>query len=126
MGKPIRVLLANHPRLMRELILSMFSEQPDIEIVGEVADEADVMGSIERTQPDVVVIAQDDFRERPRLCNEVLHQWPIIRIIAVGPHKDHLVHYWTTLDIHSDDIEASEESILGVLRTNVNSAWGLA
>ena len=38
MDKPIRVLLANRPRLMCELILATFSDQPDIEIVDEVPD----------------------------------------------------------------------------------------
>ena len=32
--KPIRVLVANRPRLMRELMVATISEQPDIEIVG--------------------------------------------------------------------------------------------
>ena len=36
--KPIRVLMANRPRLMRELMVATISEQPDIEIVGEVQD----------------------------------------------------------------------------------------
>ena len=40
MEKPIRVLVANRPRLMRETILATFADQPDIEIVGEVADES--------------------------------------------------------------------------------------
>lgn len=32
--KPIRVLVANHPRLMREPVLATISDEPDIEIVG--------------------------------------------------------------------------------------------
>jgi len=32
---PIRVLVANHPRLMREIVLTTFADQPDIEIVGK-------------------------------------------------------------------------------------------
>ena len=41
MEKLIRVLVANHPRLMRETILATFADQPDIEIVGEVEDESE-------------------------------------------------------------------------------------
>jgi hypothetical protein len=36
MEKTIRVLVANRPRLMRELIVATFADQPDIEIVGEI------------------------------------------------------------------------------------------
>src|SRR5437764_7280868 len=42
MEKSIRVLVANRPRLMRETILSTFADQPDIEIVGEVAEESEI------------------------------------------------------------------------------------
>ena len=117
MEKPIRVLVANHPRLMRELILTTFSDQPDIEIVGEVANEADIPVSIEKTNPDFVVIAQEKLGERPSICDTVLRQRPDVRVIAVAPHHNYSVHYWASLNIHSHDVEASEEAILGVLRT---------
>ena len=121
MEKPIRVLVANRPRLMRELILTTFSDQPDIEIVGEVADEADIPECVEKTNPDFVVIALDRLGERPSVCDTVLRRHPDVRIIAVAPHHNYSVHYWASLNIHAHDIEASEESILGVVRANASS-----
>ena len=44
--KPIRVLVANRPRLMRELMVATISEQPDIEIVGEVQDDAELVSAV--------------------------------------------------------------------------------
>ncbi len=126
MEKPIRVLVANRPRLMRELILTTFSDQPDIEIVGEVANEADILSSVEKTKPDVVVIVRDKLGERPSICDAVLRLRPDVRIIAVAPHHNFSVHYWASFDIHSRDVEASEEAILGVLRTKGSSICGLA
>jgi chemotaxis response regulator CheB len=125
MEKPIRVLVANRPRLMRELILTTFSDQPDIEIVGEVADEADIAVSVEKTNPDFVVVSQDKLGERPSICDAVLRQRPEVRIIAVAPHQNQSVHYWASLNIHSHNVEASEEAILAVLRTKVSSIFGL-
>jgi chemotaxis response regulator CheB len=110
---------------MRELILTTFSDQPDIEIVGEVANEADILVSVEKTNPDVVVIAQEKLGERPRICDTVLRQRPDIRVIAVAPHHNHSVHYWASLNIHSHDLEASEEAILGVLRTKGSPMCGI-
>jgi chemotaxis response regulator CheB len=110
---------------MRELILTTFSDQPDVEIVGEVADEVDIPVSVEKTNPDVVVIAQDKLGERPSICDTVLRLRPDVRIIAVAPHHNYSVHYWASLDIHSHDVEASEEAILGVLRTKVGPICGL-
>jgi chemotaxis response regulator CheB len=125
MKKPVRVLVANSPRLMRELILATLSDQPDIEVVGEVVNEADISESIEKTSPDVIVIAQDKLGDRPIICDAVLRQRPDIQIIAVAPHHNYSVHYWATLNIHSHPVEASEEALLGVLRTRAGSICGV-
>lgn len=116
MDKPIRVLVANHPRLMRELILTTFEDQPDLEIVGEVADQADIAEIVKKTAPDVLVISQDGSGQRPALCDEMLRKNPGLRIVAVAPDKNYTVHYWVSLDIRSSDVEASEEGLLEALR----------
>jgi hypothetical protein len=102
---------------MRELIMTTFADQPDIEIVGEVLDDAEIPKAVDRTRPDFLVIAQDYFGERPQVCDTVLRQHPRLRIIAVAPHENYSVHYWVTLDIQSDTVEASEEGILAILRS---------
>jgi len=116
MEKLIRVLVANHPRLMRETILATFADQPDIEIVGEVEDESEIFESVKRTLPNFVVIALDHPGERPLICDTLLHEYPEVRVIAVAPAKNYVVYYWASLDIHSSSIEASEEGVLGALR----------
>jgi len=117
MNKSIRVLVGIRPRLIRELILTTLSDQPDIEIVDEVVDEADIPARVEKTNPDFVVMAQEALGERPSVCDQVLRLRPDIRIIAIVPHHSYSVYYWASLNICSRDVEASEEAILGVLRT---------
>ena len=39
--RKIRVLVANRPRLMRELVLATIADQPDIEVVGETQNESE-------------------------------------------------------------------------------------
>ena len=116
MEKPIRVLVANRPRLMRETILSTFADQPDIEIVGEVAEESEIFESVKRTLPNFVVIALDHPGERPQICDDLLREHPDVRVIAVDPANNYIVYYWVSLDIHSSSIEPSEEGVLGALR----------
>jgi len=119
MEKSIRVLVANRPRLMRETILSTFADQPDIEIVGEVAEESEISESVNRTHPNFVVIALDHPEERPLICDVLLREHPEVRVIAVAPAKNYVVYYWASLDIHSSSIEASEEGVLGALRSKL-------
>jgi len=121
MEKAIRVLVANRPRLMRETILTTFADQPDIEIVGEVSDDSEIIPSVKRTLPNFVVIALDQPGRRPRVCEDLLREHPEVRIIAVAPSKNFVVYYWASLDIHSSNIEASEEGMLNAMRTKLVS-----
>src|SRR6266566_3055764 len=88
MEKAIRVLVANQPRLMRELILTTFADQPDIEIVGEVGEESEISESVKRTLPNFVVIALDHPGRRPAICDELLREYPEVRVIAVAPERN--------------------------------------
>jgi len=117
MQKAIRVLVANQPRLLRELMLSTFADQPDIEIVGEVTDESEIPAKVSTTSPNFVVIALDDPSRRPAICDDLLREHPHLRVIAVATRKESVVYYWASLDIHASNIEASEEGILNTLRS---------
>ena len=125
MDKVIRILVANRPRLMRELLLATLADRPNIEIVGEVSNEAEIPASVKRTAPDLLLISLDDLGQRPRICDTVLRANPDVRIIAVASEHNRSVCYWASLqlDIHSSDIEPSEEGILSVMR-NISAGMG--
>ncbi|HEY2544754.1 MAG TPA: hypothetical protein VGI46_01685 [Candidatus Acidoferrum sp.] len=112
----VRVLVANRPRLLRELVLSTLSEQAGISIVGEAENENDVPSLVAETKPDFLVIALDESRRRPPLCDQLLKRFPTLRIIAVAPNTNVGIFYWASLDIHSTTMEASEEALLDVMR----------
>ncbi|HXY15987.1 MAG TPA: hypothetical protein VEI26_15935 [Terriglobales bacterium] len=116
MEKSIRVLVANHPRLMRDIVLTTFADQPDIEIVGEVADESEIPEKVKTTLPDFVVIALDQPGRRPHICDTLLREHPGVHVIAVAHESNYMVCYWASLEIHSNDIEASEQGMLNAIR----------
>jgi chemotaxis response regulator CheB len=116
MDRSIRILVANQPKLMRELILATLAEEPGIEIVGEVSDEKDILESVRQTSPDLLLIALDEPSKRPRLCDTLLRDNPGLRIIAVASQQNYSVFYWASFDIHSSQIEASEQGILNAVR----------
>ena len=53
--KRVRVLVANQPRLMRELITTTIADQTDIELVGEVGNQDDLTEAVEQARPDVLI-----------------------------------------------------------------------
>jgi DNA-binding NarL/FixJ family response regulator len=122
MNKLIRVLVANRPRLMRELILETLADQPGIEIVGEVTDDLEIPDRVHQTLPDFLVIALDEPGRRPDICETILRAHPEVRILAVASGQNRTICYWASFDIHSDDVEPSEAGILNAVR---NIAAGL-
>jgi DNA-binding NarL/FixJ family response regulator len=114
--KRVRVLVANRPRLMRELVIATISDQPDIEIVGEVADERDLTEVVEQVQPDVLILAMNEHEKSLGLCGFLLGRYPQMRILALAPEQNRGIFYWAFVDIRTKALESSEAGILSAVR----------
>jgi DNA-binding NarL/FixJ family response regulator len=124
----IRVLVANRPRLMRELVLATISDQPDIEVVGEIQDDSQILEIAGQVSPDCLIIALEESGVRPKICDELLERWPNMKILALAAKDNISIYYWATLVIRSNRVETSEEGILSALRgqTNLADTLGVA
>jgi len=112
----IRVLVANRPRLMRELVVATIADQSDIEIVGVTADESEITEHVDRTRPDFLIIALDHPEVRPGLCGFLLGRYPQMKILAVAPEQNTSFYFWAIVDIRSRQVQSSQDAILNVLR----------
>src|SRR4029077_14916496 len=92
------------------------SEQNCIEVVGEVTEPSALSDCVDKTSPGLVVIDAEEPGKRPHICDTLLRQHPQLRIIAVANQENYSVCYWASFDIHSDDVEASEEGFLSAVR----------
>lgn len=102
---------------MRELVLATIGDQSDIDIVGEVEDEAAIAEAVAAKQPDFLIVALEKSNRLPAICDLVLQQNPRLKVIAIAPDRNSTVFYWTSLEIKSHRIEASEDGVLSALRS---------
>ena len=114
--KRVRVLVANRPRLMRELVLAVIADQPDIEVIGEVQDEDELIGAVEEARPDVLILALEDADKRVAQCGFLLGQYPQMKIVALAPEQNRGLFYWANVDVRTKPLESSEAGILSALR----------
>lgn len=114
--KCTRVLVAYQPRLLRELILSTISEEPDIEIVGEVQQESEIASVLGRTHPDYLIVALENANQLPSGCVSLLREYPDLKVLAIAADGNSLRFYWSEHLIQSKQIEASEAAVLSALR----------
>ena len=112
----VRVLVANRPRLMRELVLEVIADQPDIEVIGEIQNENDLAQAVEAAEPDVLILALDGDDKRVAQCGFLLGRYPQMRILALAPEQNRGFLYWAVVDVRTEALESSEEGILSALR----------
>jgi chemotaxis response regulator CheB len=122
MSNPIRVVVANQPRLMRELVLETINDQADIEIVAEIQNQDDIVQVVDGTNPDFLIIALDESNDRPQLCDTLLRRHPAMKILALAPERNISMFFWASLDIHTSSVETSQDGILGSLRGKTQRA----
>jgi len=114
--KRVRVLVANQPRLMREMVIATISDQPDIEIVGEVVNEDDLNDVVEQTLPDVLILSLEEPERPLGKSGFLLGRYPRMRILALAPEQNRGLYYWARIDIRNKPVESSEAGVLNAIR----------
>ncbi len=122
METTIRIVVANQSRLMRELVLEIIADQPDMEIVGEIGNNSDIPLVVERTRPNFLIIDLDEADQRHALWNSLLKQFPNMKILALSLEPNSNILFWASVDIHSKPIETLEEGVLNAQWSKVQLA----
>jgi len=115
MTRAVRIVVANQPRLMRDLVVETLAEEPGVEIVAEVQIQAEIVQVVEGTLPDFLIIALDESNQRPPLCDLLLRRYPDMKILALAPERNCSVFFWASFDIHECPVESSEAGVLSAI-----------
>ena len=114
--KRVRVLVANRPRLMRDLLLSMIADQHDIEVIGEVFEDSQLTEVVDELQPDALIVTLENPERHSALCGFLLGRYPKMKILALAPERNQGFYYWAVVNIRSQQLESSEATVLEALR----------
>ncbi len=101
---------------MRELVLAVIADQPDIEVIGELQNENELAEAIEEARPDILILALDDADKRVAQCGFLLGMYPQMKILALAPEQNRGMFYWATVNVRTKALESSEAGILSALR----------
>jgi DNA-binding NarL/FixJ family response regulator len=78
----IRILLADMPRLLLELVDAIISAEPDMLIVGEHFTDAELPGAATRTDADIVIAGEGDT-PRAEQWISLLYQCPQLKVLVL-------------------------------------------
>lgn len=77
-----RIILANKPRLLREIIKHAFQRYPDMRIVGEVPESINLLQRVEQLNAHWIVISLPPNGKFPAFVDLLVHDYPNIGILA--------------------------------------------
>jgi chemotaxis response regulator CheB len=78
-----RILLARMPHMLRSIIRDIVSDEPDMEVVGELAGQARLLAAVEKTDASFVIIGHDG-QDAPDTLGELFAYRPSARVLAVA------------------------------------------
>ncbi len=118
--RKITFLLANRPRMIREVLRELIERQEDMEVVGEALDPVDILMAVREKEPDAIVLALSGSEE-PGLCSHLLAEYPNLTIL--GLRSDGKTAFIRPRRI--EIVEPSEQSILYTLRQAIRTPCSL-
>ncbi len=115
----IRVLVAEMPRMLRDLFKHVVAEQTDMDLVGELLDPLGLLLAAGQTHADVVILGLHNS-EFPGICSHLLGEYPHIKILGVTEDGRRAYLY----ELRPEKIpvgEVSPEGLLAAIRTAVHT-----
>ena len=89
-----RVLLADGPRLLREMLHHALDKADQLEVVGEVSSQDELPSSIERYEPAWVLVAASYSRDTHHWTAPFLDEHPSLRFVFVAPNQNYIKMKW--------------------------------
>lgn len=81
--KKIRILLANRPPVILEVMRGMVQRQEDMEVVGVIQDPIGLLVAVREMEADAVILMLED-NEEPGLCSHLLAEYPNLTILGLA------------------------------------------
>jgi AmiR/NasT family two-component response regulator len=109
-----RVLIADMPRMLREMVSVIVASEPRFKIVGVVRRDQDLSAAIRRTRADIVIVGERNEPHEQTLPSIRQLYGNLVKVIAVSETGHEVALYQVHLD-RTPQGTASASSLLDLL-----------
>lgn len=120
--KKIRIVLANQPRMARQVVREMIDGQHDMEVVREARSRFDLLLAVRETHADAVILGAGNS-EIPGLCSHLLAEYPGLTILALGIEGGR-AFVEQLCPSRREIVNPSRENVLAALREAISEPCG--
>jgi len=118
---PIRVVLAEMPAMLRDIVKNILDRQPGINVI-ELAADSSLRDVLERTEADVLIVGASEPADSA-VPRQVLSALPLTRVLMLAIDGQSAVMY--ELRPHQTPLgEVSREALVRAIRVRAaHAAW---
>jgi hypothetical protein len=100
---PQRIILANVPRFLDEMLKQALADVSGLQIVDEVVDWAMLPSAIQQTGAQWVIVSLPSDRETSQAVEGLLTAYPAIRVLNVATDGGHITLQWVEPRVQTID-----------------------
>lgn len=105
----IRVVIANMPEVLLQLVAQAIQEQPDMVLVGQARDNLEVLQAAQN-DVDLIILGAQTLSPCPGICSHLLSEFPHLKILVMAHSSDIARAYW--LGLRQRKVAATSMSVL--------------
>jgi chemotaxis response regulator CheB len=89
-----KIILANIPRLMRDMLNRILFKADNLEVVQEVADYQNLPSAIEQFDADWVLMELPDVEQMPEWVDTYIDIYPSVHFMAISTDSSRVTMKW--------------------------------
>ncbi len=96
LSRPIRVLVANDPGVLAEIVTRLIGQEHDMVLVDRIEGQVETLSGAQ-AEVDVVVLSAPQIQPLPAIGSHLLSEYPDLRIVVLATSGDAAMLYWRGL-----------------------------
>ena len=89
-----RIILANGPQLLREMLHSIIDRADQLEVVKDIPDYAGLPSALKRFDPDWVIVPQSEGNPLHQQIEFCMKRFPSVRFVFFSPDQNNIKMRW--------------------------------